>query len=136
MAHTFRTEIAVLACLLSPGLAAEAPDYLLRSAPLCDTEEVMCLRGSVRYLPGSRVMEVRGRVWRAPGPGWVSILFRGARPNGAASTAVMEFPIRGNASEIVDRRFIPDFPEVRYWRILGVLFEEDELADRAAVDQR
>jgi len=128
--------IVTLICLLPMAAAAEAPEFLLRSKLLCDTEDVMCIRGSVRYLPNSRRIEIVGRVKRAPGPGWVSILFRGSRQNGEVSTAVMEFPIRGNSSEIVDRRFIPDFPQIRYWRILGVLFEEDDLADRAAIDQR
>ena len=66
MARNTRPAIAALICLLPLSLAAEAPEYLLRSAPLCDTGEVMCLRGSVRYVPDSRIIEVQGRVWRAP----------------------------------------------------------------------
>lgn len=136
MNPAIRFLIPALIWLLPPPAAADGPEILLRSKRLCDTEEVMCIKGSVRYLPNSRRIEIVGRVKRAPGPGWVSILFRGSDRNGNPSTVVMEFPIRGNTSEIVDRGFVPDTPQVRYWRILGVLFEEDELADRAAIDQR
>jgi hypothetical protein len=47
----------------------------------------------------------------------------------------MEFPIRGAYSEIVDFRYIPDNPAVRYWRILDVRFEPDEAAAQAARDR-
>jgi len=128
------TMLAVLAMLPMPA-AADGPDLLLRQKRLCNQEQSFCLNGTVLYYPNSRVIELSGRVARAPGPGWVSILFRGSDRNNYPNTTAMEFAVRGDHSEIVDRAFIPDYPQVRYWRIIGMTFEADPEAREAARDQ-
>lgn len=94
----------------------------------------MCIRGTLVYLPDSRIMELYGRVTTSPGPGWVRILFQG-NWRGNLASSVMEIPIRGAWSEIIDFRYIPDNPAVRYWRILTVSFEPDPAAAEAARNQ-
>ena len=127
---------ATFLCLLlisAPALAGRT-NFLVRNDYICEPEETMCIRGTLYYQPDSRVLRLRGRVFRAPGPGWVRILFRGSR-DGQLASSVMEFPIRGAYSEIIDFRYIPDNPAVRYWRILDVRFEPDEGAAQAARDR-
>lgn len=125
--------LAMVAVL--PMAQAEGPDLLLRQQWLCNQERDFCLNGSVLYYPNSRVIELSGRVARAPGPGWVNILFRGSDRNNNPNTTAMEFPVRGDHSEIVDRAFIPDYPQVRHWRIIGMSFEADPEARDAARNQ-
>lgn len=125
----------LLSALLAVPASAYGPDLLLRQGRLCDEEQRFCLRGTIRYYPNSRLIEINGRVARAPGPGWVSILFRGSDRNNQPSTAVMEFPVRGDATEIIDRRFITDYPQVNQWRIIGMIFEPDPNAVDAARNQ-
>ena len=114
----------------------EAPRFLIRNDALCDTENVMCIQGSLSYRPGSRVLTLFGRVSKAPGPGWVRILFRGTFRDSQPATTIMEFPIRGAYSEIIDKSFIPDHPQIDDWRVFGVIFEQDDDAARAARRRR
>lgn len=127
--------LLLLSAVLAVPAAAYGPDLLLRQGRLCDEEQRFCLRGSIRYYPNSRLIEINGRVARAPGPGWVSILFRGSDRNNQPNTTVMEFPVRGDATEIIDRSFITDYPQVRQWRIIGMIFEPDPDAVDAARNQ-
>lgn len=121
--------------LLASPVAAYGPDLLLREGRLCDEDRGFCLRGTILYYPNSRLIEIRARVARAPGPGWVSILFRGSDRNNQPNTTVMEFPVRGASTEIIDRSFITDYPQVNQWRIIGMIFEPDPEARDAARDQ-
>lgn len=134
MAAKLAAILVALASLPLPA-AADGPDLLLRQKQLCNQEQNFCLRGTVLYYPNSRVIELSGRVVRAPGPGWVNILFRGSDRNNYPNTTAMEFAVRGVHSEIVDRAFIPDYPQVRYWRIIGLTFEADPEAREAALEQ-
>lgn len=129
-----RVLLPFVALLASP-VAADVPDLLLRESRLCDEDRGFCLRGTILYYRNSRLIEVHARVARAPGPGWVSILFRGSDRNNQPNTTVMEFPVRGASSEIIDRSFINDYPQVNQWRIIGMIFEPDPEAREAARDQ-
>jgi hypothetical protein len=119
--------------LCAPALATPS-DFLARNEDICNSDRTMCIRGTLIYFPDSRVMQLSGRVTGTPGPGWVRILFQG-NWRGNLASSVMEFPIRGAYSEIIDFRYIPDNPAVRYWRILDVRFEPDEGAAQAARDR-
>jgi hypothetical protein len=121
--------LLVLVPAISWGVA---PRYLARSESLCDVDKQMCIRGSLVYRSNSRVLSLSGRVSKAPGPGWVRILFRGTNRLDQPSTTIMEFPIRGAHSEIIDKSFIPDNPQIDNWRIFYVVFEPDKEAGRAA----
>jgi len=119
--------------LSAPALATPS-EFLARNEDICNSDRTMCIRGTLIYRPDSRIMELYGRVSGTPGPGWVRILFQGSWRGNLASS-VMEFPIRGAYSEIIDFRYIPDNPAVRHWRILDVRFEPDERAVEAARDR-
>ena len=128
----FLSAMIVTAMTLVPGICAATPsDFLVRNDDICDSQRNMCIRGTLVYQPDSRIMSLYGRVTGSPGPGWVKILFRG-NWRGNLASSIMEFPIRGVYSEIVDFRYIPDNPAVRHWRILSVSFEPDEAAAEAA----
>jgi hypothetical protein len=121
--------------LLLPTLAvASAPEYLVRNGEICDPERNLCIRGSLLYLPNTRILGITGRVTGTPGPGWVRILFEGDSRGNVAST-LMEIPIRGTYSEIVQYKYIPDDPAVSHWQILSISFEPDNAAARAAADR-
>lgn len=121
--------------MLLPALAAASPpEFLVRNGDICDPDRTMCIRGTLLYDPDSRLIRITGRVAGSPGPGWVRILFQGSW-RGHLASSVMEIPIRGANSEIVQHKYIPDNPAVRYWRILAISFEPDEAAARAKADQ-
>jgi hypothetical protein len=115
---------------------AEAPRKLNSGSEVCDGDRRFCIRGSIWYRPNTRRIEVRGRIARASGPGWVSIVFRGTSRTNQPASAIMEFPVRGTYSEIIDRAFVPDEPQIGHWRIERLFFEPDDAAARAAEDQR
>jgi len=124
------TRITFLCLLLiSASALAGRTNFLVRNDFICEPEETICIRGTLYYLPDSRVLRLRGRVSRAPGPGWVRILFRGSR-DGQLASSVMEFPIRGDHSEIIDFRYIPDNPAIGNWRVLAISFDQDPDAAR------
>lgn len=126
-----------LAALLAASAAvAEPPQRVNATDPICDPERVFCIRGALWYDPGSRRLELTGRVAAAPGPGWVSLVFRGTTRTHRPASAIMEFPVRGRWSEIVDRAFIPDHPDVDRWRLERVMFEADAAAADAAREGR
>lgn len=127
--------LAICAAFLCMPALAEAPRQLNDKPLICDPDGSLCIRGSLWYRPGSRRLELRGRISRAPGPGWVSIVFRGSSRTNQPASAIMEFPVRGTYSEIVDRSFIPDHPQVDAWRIERLYFEPGGDAARAARDR-
>lgn len=129
-----RALLLLTVVVLPLAAAAEAPRYLLRADEVCDTERDVCLRGSLIHYPDSNRIELSARVIRAPGPGWLRILFAGVDDGGHRGSTVLEFPIRGRYSEIVRKSFIPDPPSLDHWRVLGVIFTPDEAAARAARD--
>jgi hypothetical protein len=127
--------LAVCTAFLCVSAQAEPPRRLNDAPIICDAERAFCLRGSLWYRPNSRRLELRGRINQAPGPGWVSIVFRGSSRTNQPASAIMEFPVRGAYSEIVDRSFIPDHPQVGEWRVERLFFEPDGNAAQAARDR-
>ena len=123
---------AASAALACSAALADAPRRLDERGSLCDPERVFCIRGSLTHYPDSRVIELTGRVATAPGPGWVSIVLRGTSRRNQPASTIMEFPVRGAWSEIVDVTFIPDQTEVTSWRFERLYFEPDEAAEAAA----
>ena len=126
--------IAICAVLACSAARAEAPRRVDEAGMICDPERVFCIRGAIWYRPNSRRLELNGRVTAATGPGWVSLVFRGNARGNRPASAIMEFPVRGTYSEIVDRAFIPGQPDVDYWRLERLVFEPDEAAADAARD--
>ncbi len=91
--------------------------YLARDERLCDAAATICLDGTLRYDVNSRLLRLRGRLAFAPGPGRLDIWLRGSNRLGHVRYAPMEVEVRGRASEIIDFRMIPDYPDVANWQI-------------------
>ena len=111
--------------LLAFSLSAEAgPMQRLteRGAMLCDDRDQVCIRGSITYRSNPRLLELRGRVERASGSGWVRIRVVGKNRDGFTRRTLMEFEIRGHYSEIVDQRLITDHPDVDAWMLESISF--------------
>jgi hypothetical protein len=110
--------------LLAPSPAAAAPLlYLAREEILCDASQAMCIRGTLSYEKNERLLRLRGRLLAATEPGLVRFTLTGTTRQGFRRYAPLEFRIRGRATEIIDRKMIPDEPDVHDWRIDRILFE-------------
>ncbi len=115
--------LAGAALLLSPGDALAGPyDYLFRNERICDVEEVFCLRGTLSYHSNPRILHLRARVQKAPGPGLLRIRVAGANELGHRRLSPLEIRVRGRYSEIINQRIIPDHPDVDGWEVESVEF--------------
>ena len=114
--------LAVLTLLVPPAALAARILYLARDARLCDAAETICVDGTLRYDVNSRLLRLRGRIAFAPGPGRLDIWLRGNNRLGHVRYAPMEIDVRGRASEIIDFRMIPDYPDVANWQIERIEF--------------
>jgi len=89
---------------------------------LCDRAQTACVNATLTYAVNERLLWRRGRVQSAPGAGTLQLMLRGSNRLGHVRYAPMEVALRGNATEIVDFRMIPDYPDVANWEIDGILF--------------
>jgi len=113
------------ALALSCALSAEASRvlYLARDTVLCDRAQATCVNATLTYAVNERLLWLRGRVQSAPGPGVLQIMLRGSNRLGHVRYAPMEVPLRGNTTQIIDFRTIPDHPDVANWAIDDILFK-------------
>jgi hypothetical protein len=115
------------AALLCAGVGWSSPRmYLIHDKRICDTTNEFCLRGSLTYVHNTRVLHLRGRVLTAPGPGLLRIRVTGANELGHRRSAPIEVRLRGNYSEIIDHRMIPDYPDVENWQVDSVVFVQED----------
>lgn len=101
-------------------------DYLFRDERLCDTDEIFCIRGTLSYHSNPRLLRLRARVQKAPGPGLLRIRLAGANQMGHHRLTPFEVRVRGHYSEIIDHKMIPDYPDVQGWVVERVEFIADE----------
>lgn len=95
-------------------------------AILCDDADQVCIRGTITYRFNPRMLEFRGRVQRATGPGLLRIRVVGENRDGFTRRTTMEIQIRGRYSEIVEQRLITDHPDVEAWALEKIFFKPDE----------
>ncbi len=114
--------LAVLTLLMPPAALAARILYLAREERLCDAADTICVDGTLRYDVNRRLLRLRGRIAFAPGPGRLEIWLRGSNRLGHVRYAPMEIEVRGRASEIIDFRMIPDYPDVANWQIERIEF--------------
>lgn len=113
----------VFGLLLAVAAATAGPlRYLARDENLCDPEESVCLDATLSYESNARLLWLHGRVRFATGPGVLTITLKGTTRLGYVRYAPMEVDLRGNATEIVDFRMIPDHPDVEDWEIDRIAF--------------
>jgi len=111
--------------LLSVSLAGPR-DYLFQDKRICVAGEVFCFRGTLAYNSNPRVLHLRARVQKAPGPGLLRILLSGTNQQGDRRLAPFEVEVSGHYSEIINHKMIPDHPDVEDWAVERVEFVVDE----------
>lgn len=116
----------VIGLLAAADAGASRILYLAREELLCDTERDVCVLGTLSYATNDRLLWLSGRLRSATGPGMLQIILRGTTRQGFVRYAPMEITLRGNATEIVDFRMIPDYPDVANWQIHRITFVPDE----------
>jgi len=118
-----RTRALLLAALLASAAApASRTLYLAGSEVICDGERILCVDGTLTYDVNDRLLWLRGRVQATTVPGILQITVKGSNRLGHVRYAPMEIELRGRASEIVDYRMIPDYPDVENWSIDRIVF--------------
>ena len=119
--------IACAAFLLaSPPLHAGEYRDLKRNERFCDGEEQLCIRGTLRYEVNPRLLRLSGRVKKTPGRGRLRIRLTGTNRLDHRRTTEMEVQLRGNLSEIVDFKMIPDYPDIENWEVVSIEYELGE----------
>lgn len=113
-----------------PVFAANAGPtlHLLRNERFCDVEQLLCMRGSLRYEVNPRLLRLWGRVQTSPGRGLLRIRLAGSNNLGHRRTTAMEIQLRGKFSEIVEFKMIPDHPDVANWEVTTIEFEPGEFS--------
>ncbi|MDH3673270.1 MAG: hypothetical protein OES46_19260 [Gammaproteobacteria bacterium] len=111
--------------LLTVALAGPR-EYLFQDQRICDGDEVFCFRGTLSYHSNPRLLRLRARVQKAPGPGLLRIRLAGANVQGHRRVAPFEVRVRGHNSEIINHKMIPDYPDTYGWVVERVEFVADE----------
>jgi len=111
--------------LLSVSFAGPR-DYLFQDKRICDEGEVFCFRGTLAYQSNPRVLHLRARVQKSPGPGLLRIRLSGTNQLGDRRLAPFEVRVSGHYSEIINHKMIPDHPDVQDWAVEQVEFILDE----------
>ncbi len=114
--------LATLALLMPGAVDAGPREHLFEDQRLCDTSQVFCFRGSMTYFSNPRVLHLRARVQKAPGPGLLRIGLTGTNNLGQRHFAPFEVRVHGNISEIINHKMIPDYPDVESWVVDRVEF--------------
>ena len=118
--------LGALALLSATAALAGPRDYLFREQRVCDVANVFCLRGTLTYHSNPHLLRLRARVQKAPGPGLLRIRLSGENQLGHRRFAPFEVRVRGNHSEIINHKMIPDYPDVEGWVVESVEFIADE----------
>ncbi len=121
----------VITALLLAVLPAGASTFyfLARDDRICAADGPVCIRATISYDTNSRVLHLRGRVDRTAEPGWLRLTFVGVSERNQRGSTTMEFPIRGRWSEVLDRKLIPDHPQIADWRLETMSFTPDRRPD-------
>lgn len=125
MRANLRLLVGATALFCLTGVLAGPRDYLFRGEHLCDTEKVFCFRGTLSYQSNPRLLHLRARVQTAPGPGLLRIRLAGTDRQGHHRLVPLEVRVRGDYSEIIDHRMIPDYPDAQGWVVERVEFIAD-----------
>ena len=73
-----------------------------------------------------RLLRLSGRVKKTPGRGRLRIRLAGTNRLDHRRTTEMEVQLRGNLSEIVDFKMIPDYPDIENWEVVSIEYELGE----------
>lgn len=120
--------ISLGTAILFFGLFAQAGprDFLFEDAFVCDIDGAFCLKGTLSYESNPRLLHLRARVKKAPGSGLLKISLEGKNRQGYLRFTLLEVRVRGNYSEIINHKMIPDDPDTLTWVVYGVEFDADK----------
>jgi hypothetical protein len=124
-----RRAFFVALCLVAVTARASTFYFLARNERICAVDGPVCIRATISYDTNSRVLHLRGRVDRTAEPGWLRLTFVGVSERNQRGSTTMEFPIRGRWSEVLDRKLIPDHPQIADWRLETMSFVADHRPD-------
>jgi len=113
-----------LLLITEPTVASET-HYLIRNKVFCSSNDEICIRGTLSYEVNPRLLRLRGRVQSATGSGLLRIRLIGMNQLGHRHPTEMELSLRGNHSEIINYKMIPDHPDVADWEITSISYELD-----------
>jgi len=108
---------------IADPVAASETHYLIRNKTFCSSNEEICIRGTLSYEINPRLLRLRGRVQSTTGPGLLRIRLIGMNRLEHRHTAEMELSLRGNHSEIINYKLIPDHPDVADWEVISISYE-------------
>lgn len=112
--------------LLAAGRGWAGPrEYLFRDERVCAESGDFCLVGTLSYESNPRLLRLRARVSKAPGPGLLRIRLIGANRLGYRRLAPLEVRVRGKLTEIINHKMIPDNPDALEWAVQSVEFVAD-----------
>ena len=120
--------LGVAVLILATLTLASDRDFLLRDERLCDQTSRFCLHGTFTYESNPRLLHLSARVQKAPGPGRLRIVLVGRNRLGYRRLAPFEVRVRGQRSEIINHRMIPDHPDAQGWAIERVEFIADDMS--------
>jgi len=107
--------VGLMALLVVTTALSGPREYLFQNERVCDASGEFCIRGTLSYHSNPRVLHLRARVLKAPGPGLFRIRVSGANELGHGRAAPFEVRVRGHYSEIINHKVIPDHPDVENW---------------------
>ena len=123
MSPAFATAVLLSLLAASVSLGGPRQDITPPNSEFCDNERQVCLRGSLTYYVNPRLLTLRSRVEKAPGPGLLSFQLIGENADGYRRITILEVRIRGRYSEIVNRKLITDHPDVDAWQLVSISFK-------------
>ena len=117
--------LGALALIFVVTAYAGPREYVFQNERVCDQEKVFCIQGTLTYESNPRLLILRARIKRAPGPGMLRLLLVGANRKGDERFAPFEVRVRGKDSEIINHKMIPDYPDTESWAVYRIEFIAD-----------
>lgn len=115
--------VGIIFLLITGPTTASETHYLIRNKLFYSSNEKICIRGTLSYEVNPRLLHLRGRVQSVSGPGLLRIHLLGKNLLGHQHSTEMELSLRGNHSEIINFKMIPDYPDVVSWEVISILHE-------------
>lgn len=104
-----------------PALAAW--ETILSTSSICDQEEQVCLQSNIRFEPNSKVMDIRGRLYKTAGPGTLTFEFFGTTPLNEQVYHSTSVHIRGRYNESIAHKIGPPYSNRTSWSLSRIVFE-------------
>lgn len=107
--------------------AAAHTNYLLADELVCDGD--VCIRGWLIHDPHNNEIELDARLQKTAAPGVVILSLVGVTPGAQHVTTSLSVEVRGQFSEILHAKIIPQWPFETLWEVEAMRFEPAEAAD-------